>query len=851
MENDNISDLSNKSMDILSFAIDNIRESTYLIDDHGKFHYVNIKACQTLGYSRDEILKMTIFDMNPYYTQETWLTQWKDIKEKNSKIFEGYNRSKYGVLIPVEINANFFIYDNQEYILALIRDITRLKENESKNQIYFNFLAKMDRINQIIQSTNELEQIMDKILDELLLLFKSDRALLLNELNYNNESWSIPNIRCQKDFSLPFHNKPNFLVESDLNNLFKSILNSKIPITINTKNASSNFHNMEPFLDVKSAITMSLFPKIGNPWILCLQQCSKERVWTIEEQQTFELIGRRIDDALSSLLFYKNVRLAEVKYRKILETSNEAILILDVNGKPTFINRKFIDLLGYEENEFKNTYITDFMFEEDLTDFDLKIRNRKLFIAENFERRFRKKDGSVIWCYFSSSPILNDAGEYEGSLSMFSDITDRKKAEIEILKLNRIYRTLSECNESLVLEKNEHDLLDKICEIVVERGGYKLAWVGYAQNDEEKTVKVVSSKGAVSYLNDIKISWEDNKYGNGPTGKAIRLNEVQVSNYQEDENFNVWRKSANEHGFVSGAAFPLTIDNKTSGAISIYSGAENPFDQKELRLLNDLAFDLAYGISSIHARNEIQKLNQTLEERVKERTNQLEKLNDDLSAFSYTVSHDLRTPLTHVSGYVELLKDILKSNENKITNDYFNKIEISINEMNQLIDSILAFSNMENKELSLKTVNLSQLIQKVIKGFEPDIQDRKIEWKVDNIPNVLGDENLLQIVIVNLISNALKFTKNNTETKIKIGSSSNDTENIIFVQDNGVGFDIRNKDRLFGAFQRLHSRSEFEGYGIGLSSVRRIIEGHGGHVWAESTYEQGTIFYFSLPINKD
>lgn len=850
MDREKISGFTNENIDLLSSAIKNIQEAVYLVDKEGKLHYVNDEASNILGYSNQELLIKNIIDINPSYNMENWINHWNELKEKKSMIFESINVTKNGKLIPVEINANFFSYNGQEYDLRLVRDITLRKENENKNHILIQFLSAMDRINQIIQTTADLEKILDNVLSELIQIFSCDRAFLLYPLDKNTESWSVPNIRFKEEYSVAVTKNKKVSMHSEISDLFKSALNSEKPITVTTENKLIDFPSTLKYPNDDSNIIIPIFPKVGMPWLLCLQQCSKERIWTDEEKHTLELISRRIADALSSLIINNNLRISEEKYRTIIETSKDAILILDIENRPTFLNRKLMNMLGYDESEIIGRSIDEFMFDEEKNDFKEKIDNRRNLNSESFERRFRKNDGSILWTYISASPMLNDAGEYIGSFSMLTDISSRKQAEFELLKLNRIYRTLSECNEALVLAKNEIELLDKICDIIIKTGGYKLAWVGYAQNDKEKSVKLVSNKGnGEDYVSNIKISWAENEYGNGPTGKAIRFKTAQVSHIQTDENFKVWRTPAEQHGYVSTAAFPLTIDDDHTGVISIYSGTNDSFDEEEIKLLTELASDLAYGISNIRARDEIQKLNLTLEQRVKERTGQLEVLNKDLRAFSYTVSHDLRVPLQRITNYLELLKEKLKPGSDKEINEYLKKVVESTHEMDQLVENILKFSSSENKELISTTVNLSNVIQKVIKSFEPEIRNRKVRWHIGTIPNVLGDEILLQLVIVNLISNALKFTKNKKETIITIDSRSTETENIFYINDNGVGFDMKEVDKLFSAFQRLHSSNEFEGTGIGLSSVRRIIERHNGRIWAESRLNQGATFYFSLPKN--
>ena len=472
-------------------------------------------------------------------------------------------------------------------------------------------------------------------------------------------------------------------------------------------------------------------------------------------------------------------------------------------------------------------------------------------MSNSFERKLLKKDNTIVWTHISGAPMINESGEFNGSFAMVTDITERKKAENEILKLNRLYLTVSECNESLIQASDEIELLFRISNIIVNKGGYKLVWVGYAQQDKEKSVKPIAYAGeGVNYLQNIKISWGDNELGRGPTGTSIRTGKVQILNYYTNSRFKVWKEEANKQGFLSSAAFPLTINGKTFGTLNIYSKTEERFDDDESSLLQELASDLSYGIANLRTRNEIQKLNQNLEHRVAERTAQLEVLNKSLEAFSYSVSHDLHSPLNRINGYLNVLEEKTKLKLNDQEKLYLSKIAESTNNMNQLIEDILSFSTMGQKELKTTTIDLSDILKDVINDFELDIKDRNIKWNIDKLPIVKGDKNLLRIVFVNLISNALKYTRNLRETKIAIGKKLEENENIIFIRDNGVGFEEKNSSKIFRPFQRLHSDSLFEGSGIGLAIVQRIISSHGGRIWAEGEEGKGAVFYFSLPITE-
>ncbi|HBZ57054.1 MAG TPA: hypothetical protein DEO88_16745 [Syntrophobacteraceae bacterium] len=248
------------------------------------------------------------------------------------------------------------------------------------------------------------------------------------------------------------------------------------------------------------------------------------------------------------------------------------------------------------------------------------------------------------------------------------------------------------------------------------------------------------------------------------------------------------------------------------------------------------------------AEEEILKLNLQLEERIRERTAQLEAANQELEAFAYSVSHDLRAPLRHIDGFLGLLQISGAAVLDERTRHYMASISEATQRMGALIDDLLSFSRMGRKEFSQMTVDLNDLTQEVIREIEPDAQGRVLHWHVADLPVVSGDLAMLRIVLVNLISNAVKFTRACEHTEIEIGCLPGPgIETVVFVRDNGVGFDMAYADKLFGVFQRLHRLDDFEGTGIGLANVRRIIHRHGGRTWAEGQVGHGATFYFSLP----
>ncbi len=226
----------------------------------------------------------------------------------------------------------------------------------------------------------------------------------------------------------------------------------------------------------------------------------------------------------------------------------------------------------------------------------------------------------------------------------------------------------------------------------------------------------------------------------------------------------------------------------------------------------------------------------------------LEAANKELEAFSYSVSHDLRAPLRHIDGYAALLRKSVEESLNEKGARYLQTISDAAKQMGQLIDDLLVFSRMGRQEMLRTSVNLEQLIKSILADLRLDLQGREISWTIAPLPEVQGDPAMLRQVFVNLITNAIKFTGTRSQAAIEIGvDRASSAEIVIFVRDNGVGFDMEYASKLFGVFQRLHRVDEFEGTGIGLANVRRIVHRHGGRTWAEGVPDKGATFFIALP----
>ncbi len=255
---------------------------------------------------------------------------------------------------------------------------------------------------------------------------------------------------------------------------------------------------------------------------------------------------------------------------------------------------------------------------------------------------------------------------------------------------------------------------------------------------------------------------------------------------------------------------------------------------------------IRYAVERERADQQIRRFNEELEQRVRLRTAELEAANNELEAFSYSVSHDLRAPLRHVDGFSRIL---IESQGHKMNEDgqrYLREILDATQQMAGMIEDLLRLAQIGRQELKLQKTNIRDLIDDVLAGLKSEVCERRIEWKVGALPSLVCDRGLLKQALTNLVGNSVKYTRPCDIAVIEIGQMAAEEQPVIFVRDNGAGFEMKYADKLFGAFQRLHRQDEFEGTGVGLATVHRIIRRHGGRIWAEAAPQKGATFYFTL-----
>ena len=488
---------------------------------------------------------------------------------------------------------------------------------------------------------------------------------------------------------------------------------------------------------------------------------------------------------------------AQEELDRFFTLSLDFLCIASSDGYFKRVSPAVTEILGWSIEEFLSRPFLDFVHPDDrvMTSREVEKQIVMRVKALNFENRYRHKNGS--WHVLSWRSLPQPGGLMYATAR---DMTAERSTQKALQESEARYRTL-------------FDSIDEgfcIIEMIFD--------------DQQKPVDY-------RFL-EINPSFEKQTGLHDAVGKKMR----ELAPLHEVHWFEMY-------GRIAETGETVRFQNHASQLQRTYDVYAFRFGEPKNRqvaiLFNDITKSKAAEAEILRGSQEVKNSNE-----------KLQTANKELESFSYSVSHDLRAPLRHIDGFVDLLTKHIGETMDERSHRYLNIIADSARQMGQLIDDLLLFSRMSRGELRYSKMALNSLLDEVINMMQMDIKDRKIVWKISSLPEVEADPAMLRQVWMNLIGNAVKYTRTRNPAEIEVGCANEaEGEFVFYVKDNGVGFDMQYLDKLFGVFQRLHRSEEFEGTGIGLANVRRIISRHGGRTWAEGSLDKGATFFFSLPKN--
>jgi PAS domain S-box-containing protein len=562
------------------------------------------------------------------------------------------------------------------------------------------------------------------------------------------------------------------------------------------------------------------------------------------------------------------LRAASRYARSLIEASLDPLVTISPEGKITDVNQATATVTGCAREQLIGTDFATYFTEPERARAGYELAFWAGTVRD-YPLEIRHRDGHVTSVLYNASVYRDAGGQIVGILATARDVTERKQVEereklavaaLQLLdrpgnvrsltgELLRLIRSALDLDAAAIrlrqgedfpylahdgfpeaFVRAEHSLLAHTCDGLIARDADGQATLecmcGLVVSGRTDPSQPFFTEGGTFWTNDSSVLLElapEADPRRNPRNRCI------------------------QYGYMSFALIPLRHGEQIMGLLQLNDREKGRFTPGLVHFLEGLGASIGIALSGRQAEEEISRLNADLERRVAERTVQLEVANKELEAFSYSVSHDLRAPLRAVDGFSTMLLDRYGAQFDGQGRHYLQRVREGAQRMDQLINDLLRLSGIARSQMHWRTVDISALARAITTELQNTQPERSVEFVVTDGVMVEGDAGLLRTALENLLGNAWKYTSKHATARIEFGVSHQDGRTVCFVRDDGAGFDMAYVGKLFGAFQRLHAADEFEGTGIGLATVQRIIHRHGGRLWAEGGVEQGATFYFTLP----
>lgn len=536
---------------------------------------------------------------------------------------------------------------------------------------------------------------------------------------------------------------------------------------------------------------------------------------------------------------------SEQRFKQLVDAAQEGIWVLDERGITTYVNQRMADLLGYAHGDMLGRPVYDFIDAAERsqaqTYFDAQAAGGAVH-----DLRFRRRNGTELWSIVARSPILGRDGAFVGTVAMVTDITERKRVETRLRRSAERMQMLHEVDQAILAARSPSEI-----------GQAALLRVRRMVPCQRSTIVLYDfARGeaqiVAGYAGNLALASVPRPLSDFSPAATLRSGVVRsVENLPALESLPPILAQLADEGIRSVLSVPLLVEGEVIGELNLSSTAIAGFEPEQRDIAMEVAAPLAIAIQQTRLREELHRQAADLERRIVERTAELRSTNAELEVFSHSVSHDLRAPLRRIVGFARTLLEEHGSGLNDSARHYADGIHDGARQLAVLVDDLITISRIGRQDLMRRPSDLNLLVSDTLEELGDELEGRQIDWRIEQLPTVECDPSLMRMALRHLLSNAIKFTRPRPEALIRLSPVALPGEAGVAVEDNGVGFEMADANKVFGVFRRLHDSEEFEGNGVGLAIVQRIALRHGGSAWAEAQAGRGATFYCTVRHRPD
>ncbi len=875
---------SEEALQITQTAVDNSSDGIFWIKSDARFIYSNDAACLMYGYSQEEMRSSYVWDLDPNRDQGVWMDHWQDLKRDRSLNIETKNRKKNGELFDVELLLSFIEFRGEEYLCATIRDITErkatenaIRKSEERARLYFN-TSSLGML--IVDSNLQVEDVNDIHCDmlgytrkELFEVswpdfthpddverekeyFSRLQSGAINSYNLekrfvrkNGEILyghlkveSIRNTGDEPDYYIGFIQdiSERKLAEEALKKseeLLRYFFDAKVigmmlvDMDMNWLQVNDQFCDMLGYtqdemkqltwaglthpedLDNNTQLYEDTIAGLRDGYNIQKRYVHKngesvhinlsvECVRNADGKPNFFIAF--VEDITKRVISEREAHESELRFKRLVDTMQEGLNVVDTDFNIAFSNESLCKMLGYSLDELIGRPAIDLFDGDDLEITKQQIELRKEGEYNTYEVAWTRKDGSKVQTVLSPRPAYDSEGKFIGSIGVVTDITEQKRIEEE-LAVSEVRFDAAFANTVIAMSIN------KIEGPYVTVNPAMCTFTGYTE--EELLTKT-----------NLDITYPDDQE------ETVKNCQYLIDGHAD--HFLMEKRYVNKAGEIRWDLLSLAIvRDDNSEPLYFVPQIQDITERKELEL-------------------EIQEHQIHLESEVNSRTAELATANKELQAFAHSVSHDLKAPLRSIEGFADMLQEDYGERLEETGHDYLSEISDGAIRMGEMVDDLLSHATLGQSFVNVAEVDLDEIINKIRQDLRHDIKEKNAKIQVkDSLGKVTGHKTTLEALLQNILSNAVKYVDPEVRPEVMISRSETEKEYIIAVKDNGIGIEKEHQDKIFGIFQRLHTRDEYPGTGIGLAIAEKAVQLHGGRLWLESEPYSGTTFYFSIDKN--